>query len=72
MSTRTTNTNGPIEWTPASPRMQRRRPDFFDRAFALILGGAMVTALLLAVAVALGAIWLIVVVVQDLARRVGG
>jgi hypothetical protein len=64
-------TNGPTEWTPTSPRMQRRKPDLAERSVVLLLSGALVVSLLLALAVALSAIWLIVVVVQDLARRLG-
>ena len=51
---------------------RRRPPDAFERVFAAVLTGAMLVCALLVVAVGFGAVWLIVVVVQDLARRLGG
>jgi len=52
-------------------RSRRRAPDITDRLFALILAGGMVASLLLTVALTLGAVWLIAVIVSDLARRLG-
>ena len=51
---------------------KRRRPDAFERVFAAVLTGALLVSMLLVVALGAGAVWLVVVVVQDLARRLGG
>jgi hypothetical protein len=50
---------------------RRRRPDLIERLLMLIVAGGALASLLLTVAVTLGAIWLIAVIVADLARRLG-
>jgi nucleoside recognition membrane protein YjiH len=55
-----------------SQAMSRRRaPDLTERLVALVLAGGLVASLLLAVALTLGLVWLITVIVADLARRLG-
>jgi hypothetical protein len=54
-----------------SQTFRRRAPDLTDRVVALILAGGLVVSLLLAVALTLGLVWLITVIVADLARRLG-
>jgi hypothetical protein len=53
------------------PMSRRRVPDLTDRLVALIMAGGLVVSLLLAVALTLGLVWLITVIVADLARRLG-
>lgn len=43
----------------------------FDRVFGAVLVTAFVAGFLIAVALGAGALWLIVVVIQDLVRRLG-
>ena len=50
---------------------RRRPPDLFERLFAAALVGAFLLSMLLVVALGAGAVWLVVVIVQDLARRLG-
>ena len=50
---------------------RRRKPDAFERVFAAVLVGAFVASLLVAVAIGAGAVWIVVVVIQDIARRLG-
>lgn len=50
---------------------RRRPPDLFERLFGTVLVGAFLVSALLVVAIGAGAIWLIVVLVQDVARRLG-
>lgn len=50
---------------------RRRPPDLFERLFGAALVGAFLVSALLIIALGAGAVWLIVVVVQDLARRLG-
>ena len=50
---------------------RRRAPDLTERLVALVLAGGLVASLLLAVALTLGLVWLITVIVADLARRLG-
>jgi hypothetical protein len=52
-------------------RSHKRAPDAFERLLMLIVAGGMVASLLLMVAVTLGAVWMIVIIVSDLARRLG-
>ena len=52
-------------------RSHRRSPDIIERLLGLIVAGGMVAALLLAVALTLGLLWVITVIVADLARRLG-
>ena len=54
---------------PIVTRTKRRPPDIMERLLAFILGGAMVVSILLVLALGIGLVWLIVVVVQDLGRR---
>ena len=66
---RTLHTNGAV----VSYRQRRRRgPDVFERLFATVLAGALVVSLLLVVAGGFFAVWVVVAVVQDLIRRLGG
>lgn len=51
---------------------RRRPPDAFERVFAAVLTGALLVSALLVIAAGFGAVWLIVVIVQDLVRRLGG
>ena len=53
------------------PMARRRAPDLTERLAALIIAGGLVVSLLLAVALTLGLVWLICVIVADLARRLG-
>ena len=57
--------------TYAMPMSRRRAPDLTERLAALIIAGGLVVSLLLAVALTLGLVWLICVIVADLARRLG-
>lgn len=64
------HTNGAgLRSTTVSHR--RRSPDAFERMFAAVLTGAFLVSVLLVIAVGLGAVWLIVVLIQDLVRRLG-
>lgn len=63
------STNG----TPYKRGLYRRRaPDLLERVLAALLIGSILVSGLLMLAVGAGALWLLVVVVQDLARRLGG
>ena len=62
----TVTTNNGVRYVP-----RRRRPDVFDRVFGAVLVTAFVAGFLVAAAIGAGALWLIVVVVQDIARRLG-
>jgi hypothetical protein len=55
----------------SSQMFRQRRPDLIDRMVALIMAGGLIVSLLLAVALTLGLVWLITVIVADLARRLG-
>ena len=55
-----------------SYRARRRRPDLFEHVLGLLIGGSLVVSLLLLIALTFGSVWLIVVVLQDLMRRLGG
>ena len=57
--------------TYSQPMSRRRAPDLTERLAALIIAGGLVVSLLLAVALTLGLVWLITVIVADLARRLG-
>ena len=51
---------------------KRRPPDAFERKFAAVLTGALLVSMLIVVALGAGAVWLVVVIVQDVVRRLGG
>jgi len=50
---------------------RRRPPDAFERVFAALLVLGFVATAALGAAITAGAAWLVVVIVQDLARRLG-
>lgn len=50
----------------------RRRADPKDWLLGLVFGGALAISVLLAITFALGLAWVIVVIVQDLGRRLAG
>jgi hypothetical protein len=50
----------------------RRRADAHDLVTGLVIGGGMALSALLALALGLGLVWLIVVLIQDLGRRLAG
>ena len=52
-------------------RRRRRRADPFEWFLGLVLGGALVCSVLLVLAISVGCIWLIVVLLEDIARRLG-
>jgi hypothetical protein len=55
------------------PRYQaRRRVRWGDVFIGLILGAGLATSLLLAIAVVLGAVWLVIRVLSEITRLVGG
>ncbi len=57
--------------TYSQPMSRRRAPDLTERLAGLVVAGGLVMSLLLAVALTLGLVWLITVIVADLARRLG-
>jgi hypothetical protein len=67
-----TAANGAVASVSYRERRRRRRPDLGEWLFGIVLGGALAVSALLVLALGMGAVWLIVVVVQDLARRLAG
>ncbi|HEY1294708.1 MAG TPA: hypothetical protein VGJ60_16645 [Chloroflexota bacterium] len=66
-----TRTNG-ATFNVSYRQRRRRRPDLGEWIFGVMLGGAFALSLLLGLALGLTLLWLIVVIVQDLGRRLGG
>jgi hypothetical protein len=70
-SERRPQANGVIAYASYRQR-RRRRPDLGEWIFGLMLGGAFALSVLLGLALGATLLWLIVVVVQDLGRRLAG